>query len=114
MDLNSCLIDQMGYTVCDACWRRISESLQPTPTQAGFSNKKRPGLKFDPSAGTASPGEFAICRYIARQDGLLCPRMGVIVHLGNLCGGELRITLRGREAFMAEQLLNGAEVGAFF
>ena len=40
--------------------------------------------------------------------------MRAVVDLRQLRSGELRVTLRGGEALVAEQLLNGAEVGAFF
>ena len=45
---------------------------------------------------------------------LLGPGMRVVVDVLKLSVGELCITLRGREAFVAKQLLDRAEVGAFF
>jgi hypothetical protein len=41
------------------------------------------------------------------------PRMRPVVDLLQLCGGELRVALRGGEALVAEKLLDGAQVGAF-
>ncbi len=40
--------------------------------------------------------------------------MGFVVDLLYLTDGELGIALGGGEAFVAEHLLNGAEVGSFF
>ena len=40
--------------------------------------------------------------------------MGAVVDGGELRGGELGVALGGGEALVAEQFLNGAEVGAFF
>ena len=44
---------------------------------------------------------------------LLRPWMSAVVDLGDLGCGELGVALGGGEAFVAEQLLNGAEVCAF-
>ena len=41
-------------------------------------------------------------------------RMGAVVDHFQLRGGQLRVTLRGGEPFVAEQLLNGSQVGALF
>jgi hypothetical protein len=40
--------------------------------------------------------------------------MGAVVDRGQLRGGELGVALCSREAFVAEQFLDGAKVGAFF
>ena len=40
--------------------------------------------------------------------------MRLIVHLQHVFHRQLRVALRGRETFVAEQFLNGAQVGAFF
>src|ERR1039458_10561367 len=40
-------------------------------------------------------------------------RMGAVVDLHHVFDGELRVALRGREALMAEHLLDRAQVGAF-
>ena len=40
--------------------------------------------------------------------------MGAVVDRGELGGGELSVALGGGETLVAEELLNGAEVGAFF
>jgi len=45
---------------------------------------------------------------------LLRSWVGAVVDLGELGGGELGVALGGGEALVAEQLLDGAEVGAFF
>ncbi len=45
---------------------------------------------------------------------LLRPRMGLVVHLQHVFHRQLRVALRSRESFVAEQFLNCAEVGAFF
>ena len=45
---------------------------------------------------------------------LLRPRMRLVVNLQHMLHRQLRIALRGSEAFVAEQFLNGAQVGAFF
>ena len=45
---------------------------------------------------------------------LLRARMRLIVNLQHVLHRELRVALRGRQALVAEQLLNGAQVGAFF
>jgi hypothetical protein len=39
--------------------------------------------------------------------------MRPVVDLLQLCGGELRVAVRGGEALVAEKLLDGAQVGAF-
>ena len=39
--------------------------------------------------------------------------MRSIIDLQHVLHGELRVTLRGRQAFVAEQFLNGAKIGAF-
>jgi hypothetical protein len=44
---------------------------------------------------------------------LFCPWVRAVVDLGQLRGGQLRVALGGGEAFVAQQLLDGAEVGAF-
>lgn len=40
--------------------------------------------------------------------------MGPVINLDQMFHGELGVTLRGREAFVAEHLLNGPQVCAFF
>src|SRR5579863_7701754 len=40
--------------------------------------------------------------------------MSAVVDLGELGGGELGVTLGGGETLVAQQFLDGAEVGAFF
>src|ERR1700677_121679 len=45
---------------------------------------------------------------------LLRPWVGAIVDLRQLRSRQLRVALRGGEALMAEQLLNGAQVGPLF
>src|SRR5271170_2801832 len=44
---------------------------------------------------------------------LLRPRMRLIVNLQHMFHRQLRVTLRGSEPLVAEQLLNGAQIGAF-
>ena len=46
------------------------------------------------------------------EGGLLRPWMRLVVHLEDVFHGQLGVALRGREAFMAEKFLNGAQVGA--
>ena len=48
------------------------------------------------------------------SDRLFCTRMGSVVHLGYLPHGELGVALRGGEALVAKQLLNGAQIGSLF
>ena len=45
---------------------------------------------------------------------LFCAGMGLVVDLFELRGGELGVALGGGESLVAEQFLDGAEVGAFF
>ena len=52
-------------------------------------------------------------RHRIESSSLLRPRMRLIVNLQHMLHRQLRVALRGREAFMAEQLLNRAQVGAF-
>ena len=40
--------------------------------------------------------------------------MRLVVHLEHVLHRQLRVALRSSEAFVAEQFLNGAQVGAFF
>ena len=40
--------------------------------------------------------------------------MRPVVDLRQLCGGQLRIALRRRKPLVAQQFLNGAQVGALF
>ena len=44
----------------------------------------------------------------------LCPRMRLIVDVHHVLDRELRVTLRGRQALMAEQFLDGAQVRSLF
>ena len=62
-------------------------------------------------------GTFAICfRLIAERTNpnLLRSWMRAIVDLGDLADGQLCIPLRRGEALVAEQFLDGAQVGALF
>ncbi len=45
---------------------------------------------------------------------LLGAGMGAVVDLLELGGGELSVALRGGEAFVAEEFLDGAEIGSLF
>ena len=45
---------------------------------------------------------------------LFCARVGAVVHLRQLCGGELGVPLRGGKALVAEEFLDRPEVGALF
>jgi hypothetical protein len=40
--------------------------------------------------------------------------MRAVVDLGYLADRQLRVSLRSREPFMSEQLLNGPQIGPFF
>ena len=51
---------------------------------------------------------------VIRTAALLCAWVGAVVDRGQLGGGELGVALGGGEALVAEQLLNGAQIGAFF
>jgi len=40
--------------------------------------------------------------------------MRLVIHTQQVLGGKLGVPLRGRQALVSEQFLNGAQVGAFF
>src|SRR3981189_1303121 len=44
----------------------------------------------------------------------LCPRMRLVVNIHHVLDRELRVALCGRQALMAEQFLDGAQVRSLF
>jgi len=54
------------------------------------------------------------CEIEIQRGVLLGAGVGAVVDRGQLGGGELGVALRGREALVAKQLLNGTQVSALF